>query len=838
MRFREAVTAMSEEGVSTFVEIGPKPQLQAYVADTVRALGRKAAVVPTIDQSAKAPTETAHLVARALAHGAAPDLEAFFGPDRVCRHDLPAYPYHRQRHQLEPTADRIDFAGTGRAHPLLGWQLRRGEGVWRTEIDAIKLAWLGDHVVDGAPVLPAAGFAEIALAAGAEAFGADRLELRDFDILAPLVLETNPAASTTLRTRLEFETGILWIESKPFLSDQDWVLHARGSVARAPAAAAAAPPRPQLALLPEWPGARLYAMLDAAGLSYGPAFRRVSRLWAGGGWAEAELTAPAEAGDFQVHPATLDGAFHGIFPLIAAEAESAGLKPGESFVPVRFGRVVTLRKGTPARAELNLVRLNDHGAEVALTLRDGEGAALVRVEGLRLQKIRLRARRHDGPSLWHQRALPLPAPAVSLPDAWTSPAARLQALGLAAEDAPDPDAGALIVDAAARRLAWEALMDLAGPDGRLPEPPAVAASALPLYHALSLGLEADGALGEGEGPGRLLDCPYPPLADLTDALVSEAPERSGDLMALMRAATHLGAGLAEGLAETLPAAAVPGAGARAVAAAVAQGLTDLAESSPADTSLEALLIGPMPADLLASLAAEPGLTRLTLSDPVPARVEALKFAAPPHPALRVLPWEEATALRYDAVFSADALGRIGRAALGLVGDLLRPGGALVAVERAPDLMADISEGLGAAWWADTLAPEVPMGALATGTEWAGALERVGFAGPLAAPLAASAVKASVITARAPEAQATPEAAEPRAFAVQGSEALAAALEGAGLPISDAAEADLVILAEDLAATAEHCRTLLANPPPRLWLVVPGGAPGRASPRRAAIWGLG
>ncbi|MEM8698147.1 MAG: SDR family NAD(P)-dependent oxidoreductase [Pseudomonadota bacterium] len=880
VRFREALTGLAEFGAATFIEIAPRPQLQTYVTDTLKALGKKATVISTLDTGTKAGLDTAGMVARALAHGAEVDTKAFFGPERGPVDRLPGYVWSHAPYRIEQSGNGIDLLGRLPAHPLLGWQARPGEGVWRTDIDLGKRPWLADHVVDGAALMPGAGFVEIALAAGAQAYETDLIELRDFDILAPLSLEAQAASSTTLRTTLETETGILKIESRPALSRDDWVLHARGTVGAALPQGVDVPANPGLALLPEWPGARLYALLDGAGLSYGPSFRRVRRLRAGGGWAEADLepvTDPAsDPGLFQIHPALLDGSFHAIFPLIAAELADRGgpaaLAAGETYVPVRFGQVLSLAPGTdPVRADLNLVGLTDHGAEVALTLRDGEGRGVVRLEGLRLQKIRLRSGRAQVHSLWCQQAIPAldPNAPAALGAEWREPAAQLVEIGLAAPEAPEPAAGALIVDAGFRRVAWEALARLADSDGRLaPRPEALAESALPLYHALRQSLEEDDVVVRVDEDAILLDCPYPRLEDLTDALISEAPERASDLMSIMSAVTVLDGRLAEGLSGApLDPAPSHAPWQRDLADALAEAAQDVASSKRPSERFDVVLIGDAPAALVRKLLNQVRPTRLILTDPDAARVERMRAHLAPDPALSVLPWDAALeAGGADLVLSADGFGRVGRARLAVLGDFLRPGGLILAIERQPELGATLTQGLICDWWSATISPEAPVGRLGSGSEWAHALTSGGFDQVEALVLDRQEVAAAILTARRPvgEAGQMSEHGSDAALARHlilcheaGDGRLATDLTASGWQVDICATTNL----EDRLAGASVDRPNLLIMPAQngfaacldllhrlaaaaeaigtLWLLVPGGAPAASGgvAEAAQIWGL-
>ncbi|MEM8842110.1 MAG: type I polyketide synthase [Pseudomonadota bacterium] len=215
VRFREAVSTLCEIGATTFVEIGPRPLLQSYVANTAKAIGRKVSSIATLDKSAAAGTEIRTLISKAIAHGAREKTDMFFGPRPQVSGDLPAYPWDRAQYRAPRARDQPDLLGRRPGHPLLGAQLRVGDRVWQSEIDALRLPWLADHRVDGVPVLPAAAFAEMALAAGVETHG-HGVELKDFDLIAPLPLQSREDATTTVRTSLEAETGIVRIESKPY----------------------------------------------------------------------------------------------------------------------------------------------------------------------------------------------------------------------------------------------------------------------------------------------------------------------------------------------------------------------------------------------------------------------------------------------------------------------------------------------------------------------------------------------------------------------------------------------------------------------------------------------
>ena len=85
--------------------------------------------------------------------------------------DVPHAPW---QHLPFWVADRSGLGELNSSHPLLGAHMELPSGhdhVWQADVGTDVCPWLADHKVHGQPILPAAAFAEIALAAGSEALG-------------------------------------------------------------------------------------------------------------------------------------------------------------------------------------------------------------------------------------------------------------------------------------------------------------------------------------------------------------------------------------------------------------------------------------------------------------------------------------------------------------------------------------------------------------------------------------------------------------------------------------------------------------------------------------------
>jgi phthiocerol/phenolphthiocerol synthesis type-I polyketide synthase D len=196
VRLADAVAAAAEDGFTAFVEVNAHPLLAQAIGETADG----ALVVPLLrrpprradDEPPEADdTVTFHeALATLTVHGYLPAPT----PDgRVV--DVPAPAWEHRRHWIE-AAPR----GTAGLHPLLGAHVELpGEDrhVWSADVGTASSPW-ADRLF-GHPLLPAAAYAEIALAAGAEVLGPDvTVSGLRLDRLLPLEEHTTITTSVTL----------------------------------------------------------------------------------------------------------------------------------------------------------------------------------------------------------------------------------------------------------------------------------------------------------------------------------------------------------------------------------------------------------------------------------------------------------------------------------------------------------------------------------------------------------------------------------------------------------------------------------------------------------------
>ncbi|MFL6124816.1 SDR family NAD(P)-dependent oxidoreductase, partial [Actinophytocola sp.] len=370
VRFADAVTALVEQGVTTFVELGPDGVLTA--------LGRavaEAEFVATLRTGRDEVQTMAAALATLAVRSDAIDWHAFYaGAKQVT---LPTYAFQHGHYWLMPgtgTAD-VTAAGLGAAeHPLLGAvvDVAGSEGVLLTGRLSLRThPWLADHAVAGTVLVPGAALVEMALHAGARV---DRDGIEELTLQAPLVLPDTGAV--VVQVAVDADQTVT-VHSRPE-DGQDWTRHASGRLTDADPAAVA---------LTEWPppGASpvstsdLYDELAGIGLEYGPAFQGLQNVWRRGEDVFAEVALDeaqaTHAGRFRLHPALLDSSLHALLAAATGQRRLA--------LPFSWHDVtVTATGATTLR-----VKISGNGDAYTLDLADDTGAPVARVGALAVRPV-------------------------------------------------------------------------------------------------------------------------------------------------------------------------------------------------------------------------------------------------------------------------------------------------------------------------------------------------------------------------------------------------------------------------------------------------------------------
>ena len=449
VRFADGLRSLAGLGCELLVELGPQPVLAGFARSVLPGVP----VLPTLARGREPWSVLLATLAELHRHGADPDWPAIDQPLNLPTTTAPNYPFERQVYWF------TDHAPASAPPPkrMLGApvEIATGGTVWSSHVAPDRPAFLGEHRVGEAVIVPGASHVAMLLAAA----GGVPIAVADIVFVAPLAL---PETGRELQVLRDGDALSLFARG----DDGGWVLHARAGLDTT----AVGDPADLQAVLarctPDEAGPEaLYAMLDGRGIHLGPAFRGIRRLWRGTGEAVAEIELPAglaeEAPELPIHPAALDACFQ------ALGATFSGTGTPGAFLPFAIERVAfTSRCATRFHVHVR-ARAGSGTPDAAqgdLRLFDAEGRTIALIDGLSIARVRAEGGAGAEESGWAYRVTwePLPLPAAAL-----SPAAA--ELGRAAKEAAHVDVVATPeelgsgLEALAAAYAAEALARIADP---------------------------------------------------------------------------------------------------------------------------------------------------------------------------------------------------------------------------------------------------------------------------------------------------------------------------------------------------------------------------------------
>ncbi len=396
--FASAMNQVLELGCDAVVEVGSHPVLEDSIRKCLAAVDLDIPVLQSF-QGDQRPRETM-LASLGTLYSLGADVN-WPALHRGMRSfvKLPSYPWQRKRFWPDPPrGGSVDEHQRRSSHPLLDRSVASIPSGWNVDLKAAQLRYLADHRVEGSVVLPAAVYIETALAVADEAFGTQAVAgVRDVTI--PQALNLDASDGTAVRAALEHDAADNWCftVSSHKEVEETGTVHARGVIdlekIRAPS------PIDPVAIkrrcLDSLTADDLYRMFAEVGLEYGPAFRKLQRIWLGNSEALAQIDASEEPSAYRLHPSILDACFQ----VLLAAADGIEY----SSMPVAIGRV-TLFEETLQPAYCHAVALTQDaaGIEGDIHLLDASGRVIVQIEKLRCQTLKAATRDRSCDDFWYR----------------------------------------------------------------------------------------------------------------------------------------------------------------------------------------------------------------------------------------------------------------------------------------------------------------------------------------------------------------------------------------------------------------------------------------------------
>jgi acyl transferase domain-containing protein/surfactin synthase thioesterase subunit len=345
VRFVEAMRALSQQGVSDFVEIGP--------GNTLLALGRQSvnegggAWLGSLGSRGELSTVLTSL-GELYRRGYEVDWEGFNHSYAGRLVSLPTYPFEHRSFWIE--ADATARSPESFSGGLTGKRLRSAlpEVQFESSYSLQRFPYLDDHRIYGMPVLPTTVGLTALRDAARQYFGSDAVEIANLQYREAMVLpESGDRIVQSILTPLDDSTVGLRFASIGANVADTWRTHMVG-VARkeSPLPGAPSPFQPdriRQRCASSIPIERYYEALHALGLEYGPAFRAIEMLQRGSGEILTRVRLPPNLpidGQFGLHPALLDAGLH-LYPALAdayGDFTQAAEGPRRTYLPVGVER--------------------------------------------------------------------------------------------------------------------------------------------------------------------------------------------------------------------------------------------------------------------------------------------------------------------------------------------------------------------------------------------------------------------------------------------------------------------------------------------------------------------
>ena len=423
VRFSQAIATAGADH-HTFIEISPHPLLTHAITDTLESVKPTGSVVTSAMNRDQDQTLFFHM--QLAAAGA---VVSDVNEGRLA--DLPPTPWH---HSAFWPANRSAGWELSTNHPLLGAHTELPSGrdhVWQADVGTDVCPWLADHKVHGQPIMPAAGFAEIALAAGSEALGlpVDALAVNQLEVEQMLPLDSHTRITTQL---IDSADKGIRVEVHSRSPHGGWRRHAVAEVDASPGDVAPDRQDPPAessgtAVSPT----EFYSVLRQTGQHHGSAFAALTRIVRGpNGSSDTEITVPEEASrhpGFRIHPVMLDAALQS---MAAAMPDQTVAEAAEvSYLPVSIEKFRVFREvDRHARCHAEVVDLDEAGAGKLGTviLTDDAGNPTAEIAGIYVRRVErrtlpLRLAQKIFDTAWVESPIPAgqgPATLAASPGSW------------------------------------------------------------------------------------------------------------------------------------------------------------------------------------------------------------------------------------------------------------------------------------------------------------------------------------------------------------------------------------------------------------------------------------
>ena len=432
----------------------------------------------------------------------------------------------------------------GRSRVGLGVQGYPNTKTWSRTMDAHNQPLFAKHVMGNRSILPATVFLDMALSAGEFFSGDNTLEIRDLDIVAPLVL--SETAIREVKTDVITEDMVITVSSRLLPNDETWIPHLQcrySEIDRSEAGKKEAPASDRGET--DFTGKRIYEFAEGLGMLYGQEFQLVSHFRRPDRRSVEVVLSDARPESECLKERILDvlGADAVLHGLLAALMQELQFDIDLGFVPIRMGKVRLYKKQSLIKSgRIFVKRIGKQTVVADIDYFDGNGELILAISGARFRAVRLADRISLPEHSYNVEAQALfdfsrNQPGISLSTSKIAMMLERKSNEIEFDPMDDSD---LVIEAVAQTIIHEALSQFADENGSFQYPPSTleGKSGLAKRRYLERLLRSISRSGLSEctakGWNLVSDQDAASSDKLIQLLVSENPERAVECRLLAR----------------------------------------------------------------------------------------------------------------------------------------------------------------------------------------------------------------------------------------------------------------------------------------------------------------
>jgi acyl transferase domain-containing protein/surfactin synthase thioesterase subunit len=359
VQFSAAVKQLLKTEHTIFIEVNPHPVLINTVTDCAEFERKKVITIGSLQREKPEYETMLTNLGELYSKGCPVNWQHFYGTGRLPQIALPMYPFQRERYEIEEHSGQFDRTeDLMDRHPLLGSAIHLAGSAdtfyWKSVVGLDKFPYLGEHLVLGRVILPAACYIEIVLEAAAKIFSPVPVSVQALHFTDDLILESGKQTQVQVKLALDGKRkGLVSIFKKEY-TETEWILLASGGIALDMEADRISDlMEPDQLRPPVYMENNYYNLLASAGFNCGSQFGRLTALHQVSRQPlpilsfviKAEKNGLLLDGKYNIHPAMMSSFFHPLY----LELTSI-LKEG-THLDVKFSKIDRITQ--PARINYN-----------------------------------------------------------------------------------------------------------------------------------------------------------------------------------------------------------------------------------------------------------------------------------------------------------------------------------------------------------------------------------------------------------------------------------------------------------------------------------------------------